>query len=45
MPRVRGCWRGQGRLDETFDAPLPDEVLDAFGGMADRLSPSPSSKA
>jgi prevent-host-death family protein len=30
--RVRGLWRGRGHLGEDFDAPLPDEWLDAFEG-------------
>lgn len=29
-----GYWRGRVRIADDFDAPLPDEVLDAFEGDA-----------
>lgn len=35
-PRARrrkpGGWEGQVRISDDFDAPLPDDVLDAFEG-------------
>lgn len=30
--RVLGCLAGQMTVPESFDAPLPDDVLDAFEG-------------
>ncbi|MEQ1502428.1 MAG: type II toxin-antitoxin system prevent-host-death family antitoxin [Myxococcota bacterium] len=34
-PRVKGVWRGRGRLGDDVDAPLPDALLDAFEGRGD----------
>jgi prevent-host-death family protein len=31
MPRQPGLWRGQVRIGEDFDAPLPAELATAFG--------------
>jgi prevent-host-death family protein len=31
-PRKPGCLAGRFRLSDDFDAPLPDELLDAFEG-------------
>ena len=28
--RMPGGWQGKARVADDFDAPLPDEVLDAF---------------
>jgi prevent-host-death family protein len=36
--REPGGWQGKVRISEDFDAPLPDEILDAF---ASRLLRSP----
>lgn len=30
-PRTGGQWKGQVRISDDFDAPLPDELADAFG--------------
>ena len=30
--RLPGGWQGKVRIAEDFDAPLPDEILDAFEG-------------
>jgi len=32
QPRTPGGWQGKVRIAEDFDAPLPEEWLDAFGG-------------
>ncbi len=32
--RVPGSARGQFTMSDDFDAPLPDEILDAFEGKA-----------
>jgi prevent-host-death family protein len=29
-----GYWRGRVRIADDFDAPLPDEILEAFEGEA-----------
>jgi prevent-host-death family protein len=34
-PREPGAWKGQMWIAEDFDAPLPDEILDAFEGRHD----------
>lgn len=34
-PRRPGGWETGIRIAEDFDAPLPDEILDAFEGRAD----------
>jgi prevent-host-death family protein len=31
-PRKPGGWEGRMRISEDFDAPLPQEILDAFEG-------------
>ena len=31
-PRVLGGWEGKVNVPDDFDAPLPDELLDAFEG-------------
>ncbi len=31
-PRKLGVWHGEGWIADDFDAPLPDEILDAFEG-------------
>ena len=31
VPRQPGLWRGQVRIGEDFDAPLPAELATAFG--------------
>lgn len=31
MPRQPGLWRGQVRIGDDFDAPLPAELATAFG--------------
>ena len=31
-PRKPGVWTGRLRVAKNFDAPLPREMLDAFGG-------------
>ena len=31
-PREPGAWKGRMWIAEDFDAPLPDEILDAFEG-------------
>ena len=31
-PREPGAWKGQVWIADDFDAPLPDEILDAFEG-------------
>jgi prevent-host-death family protein len=33
-PRKPGCLSGRFRVSEDFDAPLPDDLLDAFEGKA-----------
>ncbi|HET9767655.1 MAG TPA: type II toxin-antitoxin system Phd/YefM family antitoxin [Thermoanaerobaculia bacterium] len=33
--REPGAWKGQIWIAEDFDAPLPDEILDAFEGRHD----------
>ncbi|MEL6797433.1 MAG: type II toxin-antitoxin system Phd/YefM family antitoxin [Planctomycetota bacterium] len=30
-PRAGGHWKGLVRIGDDFDAPLPDDVADAFG--------------
>ena len=30
--REPGAWRGKMRISADFDAPLPDDLLDAFDG-------------
>lgn len=35
MPRRPGAWRGQVRIADDFDAPLPDEMLDSFEGATE----------
>jgi prevent-host-death family protein len=32
VPRKPGGWEGKVRISEDFDAPLPNELLDAFEG-------------
>ena len=32
LPRNPGGWEGKVYIAEDFDAPLPDELLDAFEG-------------
>ena len=32
LPRSPGGWEGKVYIAEDFDAPLPDELLDAFEG-------------
>ena len=39
-PRVLGGDEGQVRLADDFDAPLPDEVVDAFYAGVDRGAPA-----
>jgi len=34
--RKLGVFRGQMTIPDDFDAPLPDDILDAFGGKAPR---------
>ena len=34
--RKLGLFRGQMTIPEDFDAPLPEDILDAFGGKAPR---------
>ncbi|UYV12387.1 MAG: type II toxin-antitoxin system Phd/YefM family antitoxin [Phycisphaera sp.] len=34
QPRTGGHWKGLVRIGEDFDAPLPDEVDQAFRGPA-----------
>ena len=29
--RTGGTWRGQVRIDDNFDAPLPHDIANAFG--------------
>jgi prevent-host-death family protein len=31
-PRQPGGWEGRVRISDDFDAPLPPEIQDAFGG-------------
>lgn len=31
-PRTPGVWKGRLRVARNFDAPLPKDLLDAFGG-------------
>lgn len=31
-PRKAGCLKGKFSVSEDFDAPLPDDLLEAFGG-------------
>lgn len=33
-PRKPGCLAGRFQVSEKFDAPLPDDLLDAFEGKA-----------
>ncbi len=33
-PRTPGCLAGRFQVSEDFDAPLPDDLLDAFEGKA-----------
>lgn len=33
--RRLGFWRGQVRVSDDFDAPLPDDMLDSFEGGGD----------
>jgi prevent-host-death family protein len=35
-PRKGGFWRGKGWISDDFDAPLPDDLLDAFEGRRPR---------
>ncbi len=32
-PRRGGQWRGQVRMSEDFDAPLPPDIMRAFEGL------------
>ena len=34
-PRRPGVWKGRLRVAKNFDAPLPKELLDAFGGRGE----------
>lgn len=34
LPRVPGGWEGKASIAEDFDAPLPEELLDAFAGKS-----------
>ena len=33
-PRISGAWKGKGWIGKDFDAPLSDDLLDAFEGNA-----------
>jgi prevent-host-death family protein len=33
-PRVPGGWEGRVKIADDFDAPLPDDLLDAFEGRS-----------
>jgi hypothetical protein len=35
LPREPGGWEGRVWIAPDFDAPLPDELLDAFEGRGD----------
>ena len=37
--RKLGLFRGQMTIPEDFDAPLPEDILDAFGGKVPRTKP------
>jgi prevent-host-death family protein len=37
--RKLGFFRGQMTIPDDFDAPLPDDILDAFEGKARRTKP------
>ncbi len=34
-PRKPGGWEGRIMIDSDFDAPLPDDLLDAFEGRGE----------
>src|SRR6266436_3668418 len=36
ITRKLGLFRGQMTIPEDFDAPLPEDILDAFGGKVPR---------
>lgn len=35
LPRVPGGWEGKVRIGPDFDAPLPDDLLEAFEGRGE----------
>jgi prevent-host-death family protein len=37
LPRKPGGWEGKVWMSEDFDAPLPDDILDAFEGKHDKF--------
>jgi prevent-host-death family protein len=37
-PRTPGYWKGQVRMSEDFDDPLPPEILASFMGMNDETT-------
>ena len=39
--RLFGMFRGKFAVPEDFDAPLPDELLDAFDGREKRIRKRP----